>query len=50
MKLFIIAVIFISNFNIAFGSEFLTYLESTHKNNPLLNAERKNYRAIKEIW
>jgi|TARA_B110000046_G_C13014803_1_gene408182 outer membrane protein len=48
MKLFIATVIFIFNFNFVFTSEFLTYLESAHKNNPLLNAERENYKAIKQ--
>jgi outer membrane protein len=48
MKLFIIIVIIIFNFNLVFASEFLTYLESAFKNNPTLNAERENYKAIKE--
>jgi outer membrane protein len=48
MKLYIITVIFIFNFKIAFASNFLTYLESAYKNNPILNAERENYKAIKE--
>ena len=48
MKLYIITVIFIFNFKIAFASNFLTYLESAYKNNPTLNAERENYKAIKE--
>ena len=48
MKLFIIVIIFILKFNIIFASEFLTYLESAYKNNPTLNAERKNFKAVKE--
>ena len=47
MKFFIITL-FIFNHNSAFASEFLTYLESAYKNNPTLNAERENYKAIKE--
>ena len=45
---FIIICIFIFNINSAFAAEFLTYLESAYKNNPTLNAERENYKAIKE--
>jgi outer membrane protein len=30
------------------ASEFLTYLESAYKSNPVLNASRENYKAIKE--
>jgi outer membrane protein len=48
MKFFIIITIFIFNFNSVYTSEFLTYLESAHKSNPTLNAERENYKAIKE--
>ncbi|MDC0449837.1 TolC family protein [Pelagibacteraceae bacterium] len=49
MKLFItIIIILIFNFNSAFASRFLTYLENAYKNNPTLNAERENYKAIKE--
>jgi outer membrane protein len=48
MKLFIFIIIFISNLNSVLASEFLTYLESAYKNNPTLNAERENYKAIKE--
>jgi outer membrane protein len=49
MKLFITIIIFlIFNFNSAFASRFLTYLENAYKNNPTLNAERENYKAIKE--
>ncbi|MDC0426385.1 TolC family protein [Pelagibacteraceae bacterium] len=48
MKFFIIIIFFILNLNSVFASEFLTYLESAYKNNPTLNAERENYKAIKE--
>lgn len=48
MKLFIIIIIFILNFKLVFASEFLAYLESAYKNNPALNAERENYKAINE--
>ena len=49
MKLFItIIIILFFNFNTAFASRFLTYLENAYKNNPTLNAERENYKAIKE--
>ena len=48
MKFFIIITIFIFNFNSLYASEFLIYLESAYKNNPTLNAERENYKAIKE--
>jgi len=48
MKFFIITTIFILSLNSAFATEFLTYLESAYKNNPTLNAERENYKAIKE--
>jgi len=48
MKFFIILIILIFNLSITSASEFLTYLESAYKNNPTLNAERENYKAIKE--
>ena len=49
MKIFITFIIIsVFNFNSAFASEFLTYLENAYKNNPTLNAERENYKAIKE--
>jgi outer membrane protein len=49
MKIFITFIIIsIFNFNLAFASEFLIYLENAYKNNPTLNAERENYKAIKE--
>jgi outer membrane protein len=48
MKFLITFCILFFNFNFIFASEFLMYLESTYKNNPTLNAERENYKAIKE--
>ena len=48
MKFLLIIIIFILHLNSAFSSEFLTYLENAYKNNPTLNAERENYKAIKE--
>ena len=34
--------------NTLYAAEFLTYLESAYKSNPVLNASRENYKAIKE--
>jgi outer membrane protein len=48
MKLIIIFSILIFNTNALFATEFLTYLESAYKNNPVLNASRENYKAVKE--
>jgi len=48
MKFLIVAIIFIFNLNSTFASEFIIYLENAHKNNPTLNAERENFKAIKE--
>jgi len=48
MKFIIIFIFFIFNLNALFAAEFLTYLENAYKNNPTLNAERENYKAIKE--
>jgi outer membrane protein len=46
---FLILLIFLSfNLNSLSASEFLTYLENAYKNNPTLNAERENFKAIKE--
>jgi len=46
---FIIIIIFLTfNQSVMFADELLTYLESAYKNNPVLNAERENYKAIKE--
>ena len=43
---FFILVIFYTNAILA--AEFLTYLESAYKSNPVLNASRENYKAVKE--
>ena len=48
MKFIIIFIFFIFNLNALFAADFLTYLENAYKNNPTLNAERENYKAIKE--
>jgi len=48
MKFLIILTVVIFNYSTVFASEFLIYLESAYKNNPVLNAERENYKAIKE--
>ena len=43
---FFILVIFYTN--VILAAEFLTYLESAYKSNPVLNASRENYKAVKE--
>jgi len=48
MKFIIIFILSIFNANVIFAAEILTYLENAYQNNPTLNAERKNYKAIKE--
>ena len=48
MKHIFFFIIFFFNLNLASASEFLNYLENAYKNNPTLNAERENYKAIKE--
>ena len=48
MKFIIIFLLFVFKINVISAEEFLTYLESAYKNNPILNAERENYKAIKE--
>ena len=48
MKSIIIFILFIFNTNVICAAEFLIYLENAYKNNPSLNAERENYKAIKE--
>ncbi len=48
MKYIFIFIVFFFNLNLASASEFLNYLENAYKNNPTLNAERENYKAIKE--
>ena len=48
MKFLILLIFLLFNLNSLSASEFLTYLENAYKNNPTLNAERENYKAIKE--
>jgi len=48
MKFTIFFLLIIFNANVLFAAQFLTYLESAYKNNPVLNASRANYKAIKE--
>jgi len=48
MKTIIIFILIIFNANVLTAAEFLTYLENAYKNNPVLNASRENYKAVKE--
>jgi len=48
MKFLILLIFLLFNLNSLSASEFLTYLENAYKNNHTLNAERENYKAIKE--
>ena len=48
MKLIIIFILLIFKTNTISAEELLFYLKSAYKNNPSLNAERENYKAIKE--
>ena len=48
MKYIFFFIVFFFSLNLASASEFLNYLENAYKNNPTLNAERENYKAIKE--
>ena len=48
MKFIILFLLFTLNANVLFAAEFLIYLESAYKNNPALNAERENYKAVQE--
>ena len=48
MKFIIVFTFIILNTNILSANEILTYLESAYNNNPVLNASRENYKAIKE--
>jgi len=48
MKLIIFFIFFSFNLSLLSAAEFLTYLESAYKSNPVLNAERENYKAIRE--
>jgi len=48
MKYIIVFIFFIFNSQKVDATEFLTYLENAYKSNPVLNAERENYKAVKE--
>jgi len=48
MKSIIIFILISFNTNVLSAAEFLTYLENAYKNNPVLNASRENYKAVKE--
>ena len=48
MKSIIFFILIIFNTNLLYADEFLIYLESAYKSNPVLNASRENYKAINE--
>ena len=48
MKTIIFFIFIIFTTNLVSAAEFLIYLESAYKNNPVLNASRENYKAVKE--
>ena len=48
MKYFFIVLIIIVNFNSVKAEEIMIFFESAYKNNPKLNAERKNLNATKQ--
>ena len=48
MKTIIFFIFIIFTTNVLSADELLTYLESAYKNNPTLNAQRENYKAVKE--
>ena len=49
MKLFLIIIFFLIKTNLVFSQDNLIfYLDVAYKNNPKLNAERKNFKATKE--
>ena len=49
MKIFIILIFLLSNFfSLASANELIIFLESAYKNNPKINAQRENLKAIKE--
>ncbi|MDC0344410.1 TolC family protein [Pelagibacteraceae bacterium] len=48
MKYIFIVLIIITNFSSAKTEEIMIFLESAYKNNPKLNAERKNLNATKQ--
>ena len=47
-KIFFLIVIYFSFKNISAENNLIFFLESAFKNNPKLNAERKNYESIKQ--
>ena len=48
MKAIFFFIFIIFTTNALSADELLTYLESAYKNNPTLNAQRENYKAVKE--
>ena len=48
MKSIFFLILIVFSTNVLFAAEFLTYLESAYKNNPVINAARENYKAVKE--
>jgi outer membrane protein len=48
MKFIIFFLIIALNINTLSAAELLIYLESAYKSNPILNASRENYKAVKE--
>ncbi len=49
MKFFLILIIFLFNFSLKTSAkDLIFFLESSFKNNPKLNAQRKNLEAVKE--
>jgi outer membrane protein len=48
MKSIVIFIFMFLSTNVLSATEFLIYLESAYKSNPVLNASRENYKAIKE--
>ena len=48
MKSITLFIFIIFNTNVLYAAELLTYLENAYKSNPVLNASRENYKAIKE--
>lgn len=48
MKYIVFIILFTIQINFSNASDLLIYLESAHKNNPLLNSERENFKATKE--
>ena len=48
MKLLFFILLFLSNLSLAYSNSLSFYIESAFKNNPILNAERKNFQAVKQ--